>query len=203
MPFLQPRIRTAKKAGFTLIELMVVIAIIAILASITIPVIGRALESARRARANAEVRTIQNAVMNYFNEYGRFPHGNNPGGSDYRYGELTGANVANRQLMNVLRAIGSNQDEDGNNAEGNSDHAHNPRRIVFLEAPEYALNIGTTFNYLDPWENQYEIIVDTNFDGQLVFTGIPGGWSPVSNRRVGVWSNGNEPDKPDRHIYSW
>lgn len=189
--------------GFTLIELMVVIAIIAVLAAISTPMISRAFHSANRARANAEARSIHNAVMNYLNEYGRFPHGNDPSGSDYRYGGLAGANAENHQLMNVLRAIGESGDETGNNAAGNVGHANNPRRIVFLEAPEESLSIDSDFNFWDPWEQQYEIVVDSNFDGEIEVDGFPEWTGVIENRRVGVWSSGNEVERQDRHIVTW
>ncbi len=189
--------------GFTLIELMVVIAIIAVLAAISTPMISRAFHSANRARANTEARSIHNAVMNYLNEYGRFPHGNNPAGNDYRYGTLAGANAENHQLMNVLRAIGETTDEPGNDAAGNVNHVNNPRRIVFLEAAEESLSEATGFNYWDPWEQQYEIVVDTNFDGEIDVGGFPEWSGTIENRRVGVWSSGNEVERQDRHIRTW
>lgn len=195
----------AKRVGFTLIELMVVIAIIAILVALTTPMVGRAFQSANRARASTEARSIQNAVMNYLNEYGRFPHDNDLG-DDLRYGSIPGAGRNNRDLMLVLFAIAD--------AAVNHDHVNNPRQIVFLEAPEESLNEETGFNYHDPWDQQYEIIVDTSFDNNLTMSGIPAldpplvteaqQWNTtITNRRVGVWSAGNEPDNKDRHIRTW
>lgn len=195
--------RVSPPTGFTLIELLVVMAIIAVLAAISIPVISTGYHSANRARAGTEARSIQNAVLNYLNEYGRFPHENNPGGTDIRYGSIGGARRPNRDLMNVLRAIGTGQDEEGNDAAGNLQHANNPRQILFLEAAQESLNEDTGFNYIDPWEQQYEIILDTNFDGDLTISGLPGWNETLENRRAGVWSSGNEPENRDRHIRTW
>lgn len=51
--------------GFTLIELLVVVTIIALLASITMPVIGRSREAARRAKCLANLRGIGQALEAY------------------------------------------------------------------------------------------------------------------------------------------
>jgi prepilin-type N-terminal cleavage/methylation domain-containing protein len=63
--------------GFTLIEIMVVVSIVAILAA----VIGvNALQSgqqSRDAKRQADIRTLQSAVELYKNKYGRYPEGCN------------------------------------------------------------------------------------------------------------------------------
>lgn len=55
-----------KKAGFTLIEMLIVVAIVAILIAISIPLVGNALESARDATDQANERAAKAvAVMVY------------------------------------------------------------------------------------------------------------------------------------------
>lgn len=65
------------RRGFTLIEMLVVIAIIALLASITIPSIRRALNSARRTQAASNLRQIGQAFQMYVtdpgNRFNQFP----------------------------------------------------------------------------------------------------------------------------------
>lgn len=56
----------ASESGVTLIELVVVIAIISILIAITVPAIGAFLENARRQAHEADRRTIQVAVDAYY-----------------------------------------------------------------------------------------------------------------------------------------
>lgn len=59
--------------GFSLIELMVVVAIIAILASIGMVVYGNVQKSARLAKRMADLKGIETALELYRDEVGRYP----------------------------------------------------------------------------------------------------------------------------------
>jgi prepilin-type N-terminal cleavage/methylation domain-containing protein len=59
--------------GFTLIELAVVLAIIAVLAAVLTPMVTGYLDQARLARAQADVRTISDAIKLYNRDTGRWP----------------------------------------------------------------------------------------------------------------------------------
>ena len=58
--------------GFTLIEMLVVVAIIMILAGLLLPVIKQAIEQGRRTRALAEIKQIETAWKEYKREYARY-----------------------------------------------------------------------------------------------------------------------------------
>jgi prepilin-type N-terminal cleavage/methylation domain-containing protein len=60
--------------GFTLIELMVVIAIIGLLSTIVLVSLAKAKEKARSAYAIQEVRQIQIAMEEYYNDNGTYPY---------------------------------------------------------------------------------------------------------------------------------
>jgi general secretion pathway protein G len=62
-----------RRAGFTLIELMVVIGIIAILASLIIGVAGYAMRKSDMGRAVADLEKIKNALEEYRVENGSYP----------------------------------------------------------------------------------------------------------------------------------
>ncbi len=61
------------RAGFTLIELIVVIAIIAVLSAIIAPSAFMAIEKAKIARATDDMRAIKTAVMSYYTDTGLWP----------------------------------------------------------------------------------------------------------------------------------
>jgi prepilin-type N-terminal cleavage/methylation domain-containing protein len=62
-----------RRSGFTLVELLAVIMIIALLAGLVTPAVIRARNSARNAAIKAEIDMLHMAIMNYKNEYGSFP----------------------------------------------------------------------------------------------------------------------------------
>jgi general secretion pathway protein G len=61
------------RKGFTLIEILIVVAIIAILASIVLVGLGPAQQSGRDARRLADLHEIQNALEIYYNKCGFYP----------------------------------------------------------------------------------------------------------------------------------
>ena len=62
-----------RRAGFTLVELLVVMAIIALLVSLLMPAVQRAREAARRTSCLNNMRQISVAVQNYLSAHRTFP----------------------------------------------------------------------------------------------------------------------------------
>src|SRR5947207_987306 len=72
--------RSARQRGFTLVELLIVIGLIALLISLLIPALSRAREQSNRAKCLGNLRTIGQAMFLYASTYkDRLPNCNPPG----------------------------------------------------------------------------------------------------------------------------
>ncbi|MCS7164924.1 MAG: type II secretion system protein [Candidatus Calescibacterium sp.] len=73
---------TRKRKGFTLIELMIVIAIIAVLAAVLVPNFMRAREASRLTACKSNLKNLSTSIETYSNDFnGLYPGGANQGGS--------------------------------------------------------------------------------------------------------------------------
>jgi prepilin-type N-terminal cleavage/methylation domain-containing protein len=62
-----------KNEGFTLVELLVVITIIAVMVAIGVVIYSQAQKTARKARRIADLKSIQKAVETYYSQNGAYP----------------------------------------------------------------------------------------------------------------------------------
>jgi prepilin-type N-terminal cleavage/methylation domain-containing protein len=179
--------------GFTLVELLTVIAIIAILAALIFPAIKNSLAKAEIARAQTEVRGIATAWKTYFNEYGKWPcdPASNtclPGGQDATEGSSTGV-LFDHSFVSLMQ--GRTTDDPPYVAARD-----NPKGIAFLQIPTKAIQNGS---YVDPWGRPYRMLFDLNYDN-VVLTNATSG---ITNNVI-VWSLG--PDGINRtkdDVTSW
>jgi prepilin-type N-terminal cleavage/methylation domain-containing protein/prepilin-type processing-associated H-X9-DG protein len=92
--------RLRSQGGFTLIERLVVIAIIAILAAILFPVFSQAREKARQASCMSNVRQIGVAALQYAQDYDEQLVGTELGEEpEYFWGEMLEPYTKNRAIL--------------------------------------------------------------------------------------------------------
>ena len=132
--------------GFTLVELLVVISIIAILMGIILPMFFSAKERAREAKARAEVKALETAFKAYLDTYKVWPNGFVDGEiKDNIFKTLCGENVGAAPGMN-------------------------PQKVAF-----YEFSSTNTAAAYDPWSNPsdasmmkaYRVLFDKNYDNKI------------------------------------
>ena len=65
--------KSASRSGFTLVEILTVIAIIALLAALLLGLAGHAQKSAAKKQAQAEISQLENFLSAYQAQYGQVP----------------------------------------------------------------------------------------------------------------------------------
>jgi prepilin-type N-terminal cleavage/methylation domain-containing protein len=65
--------RNWNRSGFTLMEIMVVIIVIAVLASVAGPMIGSITDQGKASATRAAMQNVKTALVNYNNDLGKFP----------------------------------------------------------------------------------------------------------------------------------
>jgi prepilin-type N-terminal cleavage/methylation domain-containing protein len=109
-----------KRKGFTLIELMVVIAIIIILAAIAIPNYLNMTKRAKNSRLESDFATLATALETFKTDWGKYPYTNsfesiNDKAGDV-YGELSGVAHSQGTAMNVANATNAIGEKNGASA---------------------------------------------------------------------------------------
>lgn len=75
-------IKLNKNQGFTLVELMIAVAIVGILAAIALPGYQESVMKSHRADAEADLMSLANAMERHFTEVGTYCNAGGAGGAD-------------------------------------------------------------------------------------------------------------------------
>lgn len=98
-----------RKSGFTLIEMVIVVAIIALLAGILVPIAFNQVDDAQHARALGDVRAIANAVVLFKKDTGVWPTNARLLYSDGTRARNEGSFEDEAQAEHLERSLRSNQ----------------------------------------------------------------------------------------------
>jgi prepilin-type N-terminal cleavage/methylation domain-containing protein len=193
------RLRLSKLSSFTLVELLVVIGIIAILASVILSAGTSALKAAMRAKALNMATQLQTACLGYYTEYSVYPVPANTT-TDYT---ITDTDFAS--WGNLIQALcGNIKPSTGGVATPN---ITNSRGIAFLslkssdvdshDAPLNALPTTTQIYFNIAMDSDYDGILGAGGAGSSTavlpkFSATP--WATTggtSTAGVAVWANCN------------
>ncbi len=154
------KIHTKRNKGFTLVELLVVISIIAVLATLAAPAIMKALQKSKITKAKGVCKAFEVAVNQFENDYNYLPYGGegNP--------PTTDSEPPLRSDDDVVAVLAGREDQ------------INYKKIKFFETGEATgsnddnykdgMHIdGSTAKLYDPWGETYYIVFDYDRDGEI------------------------------------
>ena len=177
----------ARMAGFTLIEVMIVIGIIGILAAVLLGQFGGATESARGAECLTHMRNLANSVQNY-----AMAHDWYPGAGDVEYIAMSGSDIRYRVHKGFISRY-ANPDPYSRKG-GASSHQSLKTVSTYCEDPEQArfcVTNGAIWMYGAKKMDEYVCPSHKRFINSEGMTGPA--WSYVMNPYFGYdYSNGSE-----------
>ena len=165
--------RKSTRTPFTLIELLTVIAIIAILAGILLPTINTVIKKVNVGKARAEIANLTTAIKQYESTYAILPFTVHYGGSNDV--ELSPGDYDD--LIGILSQSGSAKD------------LGNVKKMKMLDVKR--VNSAGFAEYLDPWGNRYQVVLDLDYDNEILGSDVDGLYDTDNPpRSVVVWSEG-------------
>jgi prepilin-type N-terminal cleavage/methylation domain-containing protein len=179
--------------GFTLVELLVVITIIAVLAGAGFAAGNSAIQKAKKTTALATCTALESAVNNFYTEYGAMPT------TVSTDGETDAPPLDTTSDIEFLKILLGAPEADS--------PPINSRAIKFLSVKEgkyisdtkgmnglvYKKDGKTIIGLFDPWGGSYKVMMDTGYDEKIMGVKPKGAKSnvpPLNGRRAAAWSDG-------------
>lgn len=154
--------RPSSHRAFTLIELLAVIAVIGILASILIPLTGKVQENARKAKTRVQFSQWATAIEAFRQEYGYYPK--------FADNKVNG-NQSDSKSIALFQEVLTGRPANGsttfvNDSEKNLATAQNKKRIGFLSFGND--EVRSDGQVVDAFGNfDITVLVDSDYDGAI------------------------------------
>lgn len=102
---------SSRRSGFTLMEIMVVVVIIAVLASVAGPMIGDLVNQGKESATKSNMAALKSALISYKNDVGRFPYKGTKDDkfkkSSYSQDNVLASSTAFNVLVNAATPVGA------------------------------------------------------------------------------------------------
>ncbi|MFU8848826.1 MAG: prepilin-type N-terminal cleavage/methylation domain-containing protein [Opitutales bacterium] len=189
-----------RKQAFTLIELLMVIAIIGILAGILIPVVGKVKELGNIAASKSQISAYVNAIGLFKGEYNYYPFA--------KAHENGGATIPDIGTDEFVGALSATQIGGGRITREQGISNGNRKLIAFYDFAETDFKDGdsSTGEIADRFGNA-NIFIAIDGDGDGLIEGLPdpdkGGTFDLRAKVTAyVLNDDDAPDKPDYYLYN-
>lgn len=177
-------------------ELLVVVTIIAILASLVATQVSKAMDDANRAKTMTAAMELKNGINGYLLDYNRFPLDASPGNGGVDAPEILtdGSNRVVDALLGVPMGAADSGSQD-----------LNPKRIQYANFSP-AMNdrhgiVGSAIprRFHDMWGRPFHILLDTNGDNQVKNPDLANADARISQNqaehlamKIAVYSSGKD-----------
>lgn len=157
--------KKSNRAGFTLVELLVVIVIIMILAGLSFSVGSGMMQRARKTAAQQVVNNIATCVDQFYNEYNLLP---DPAGGTDQDNDSSPFETDQGDGITLLEILAGLEDEQNERKMRflNVKEADKGRRDGIIFSPTGDEIIGL----FDPWGEPYYVILDYDYDDRIEFS---------------------------------
>ncbi|MBI5788871.1 MAG: type II secretion system protein GspG [Candidatus Schekmanbacteria bacterium] len=162
-----------RESGFTLIEIVVILAVIAIIAASMVPRISGIIDDAKIARAQSEVQTVGMAILRFNANTGKWPAKNGDGEDNKLYTLVSGsasipvpipayAGGGDTNYFGSDASVATGDYLDNhlkmNSPKGSADNAYPTTGVNRWNGP-YLQEVGA-----DPWGNAYVVNIISSYD---------------------------------------
>ena len=170
-----------KNRGFTLIELMIVIAIIIILVSIAVPVFANVINRGRLAQLTGNFDSLAKDLEDYKQDWGVYP---NPANPAEEFGYLVDSGAPASKLARELLGINADLNKPGNktflNEDGGIEYILRPQSIQNMKNPfgtskklYYGSKDGSNYVLYAEIDNGKYLVRFGNSSASVITTEVP------------------------------